>query len=118
MARETARCKEDHIHADILSLHGITMSNCLCCCGNSRKPVVVNGEIKFFTLLSPFDFDEGNQAATPCDQVDFTRGCLHACVEDVPSLGAQPKCSARLTVATALFGNLAFNQAFRSIARA
>ena len=117
VAREGARCKQDHIYADIVFSARIVMCNRLGRCGDACEPPRIYGMIEIALLLAPLDFDEGNQALAPGHQVNFAHGCLDPLGKDRPALGSQPQGSPLFTLAAFLLGALPLHS-FSSMARA
>ncbi len=104
VAREAARCKQDHVEPDIFAASGIAMRHRFHGGSHARQPVFVDRMIEIGAPAAPLHFDEGDHPASSGDDVDLARRCLDPPVEDLPAFGPEPDRSAGFAVAAAFLG--------------
>src|SRR4051794_34834517 len=90
MARAGARREEDDVDADIVAWLRIFRHEIFRGPGDAGQAVFVYGVVEFGGGGAGFYFDEGDQIAASCDNIDLADRGADAAIEDAPALEAEP----------------------------
>jgi hypothetical protein len=74
MARQAPRRKEHHVDAYVVARAGEARAEHFGGGGDAAQAILVDREVEIGGAVAPFDFDEGDRAPAPRDEVDLACG--------------------------------------------
>ena len=107
MAGQAARDDEHGVDTHFVAVSRVSRRQALRGNRNATEPILVERPIGGLRGAALLDLDECQNAAAPCDQVDFTAGNTSAPRENAPAPQAEPPGGDRFRLAAARLGQLA-----------
>jgi len=104
MAWQAPWRKEHHVDAYVIARTREARAQHFGRGGNAAQAVLVDRKVEIGGAVAPFDFDEGDGATAPRDEVNLADRNAKAFADDAPAVEAQPPRRAALGPASARFG--------------
>ena len=88
MARQAARCKEHHVDSDVIARTREARGEHFGGGGDAAEAVLVDRKVEVGGTVAPLDFDKGDGAPAPRDEVDLTDGNAQPLAQYAPPVEA------------------------------